>query len=174
MLDVAIAYNRFKFLGYEFLTWIWFVIEKQRDLFGKIEPELTSLDIGNRLVLENRNDDSVESIIIKGDDAGLEEGVLALKKGAMVKEINLIAKIGGSDWRFTIKGESFDFTNFKTPEPGRVETGDDIEGFILEKIYLYDKVLVIIDKFYETFLKLRLGEKWGDEVHISIKKWINE
>ncbi len=174
MLDVAVAYNRFKFLGYEFLTWLWFVIEKQRSIFSEIDSGLTSLDIGNRLVLENRNDDAVESIIIKGDDAGLEEGILALKKGAMVKEINLIAKIEGSDWRFTIKGDSFDFTNFKTPDPGRMETGDDLEGLILEKIYLYGKIVVIMDKFYEKFLKLRLGEKWNDEVLISIKKWINE
>ena len=28
MLDVAVAYNRFKFLGEEFLTWLWFVIDQ--------------------------------------------------------------------------------------------------------------------------------------------------
>ena len=32
MLDVSVSYNRYKFLGHEFLTWLWFLIEKDRKL----------------------------------------------------------------------------------------------------------------------------------------------
>jgi hypothetical protein len=30
MLDVSVSYNRYKFLGHEFLTWLWFLMEKNR------------------------------------------------------------------------------------------------------------------------------------------------
>jgi len=89
MLDVAVSYNRYKFLGYEYLTWLWFLIENNQDKIGEPDREPLSLQIGNRVVLENRQKDAVESITIKGDDAGLEEGILALRKGAVVTELNL-------------------------------------------------------------------------------------
>ena len=58
MLDVAISYSRYKFIGYEFLTWLWFVMENQPQLLRQVDNELVSLDVGNRMVLENnRNED---------------------------------------------------------------------------------------------------------------------
>ena len=53
MLDVAVAYNRYKFLGEEFLTWIWYVIEKNQNLLKSFDPDFVALEIGNRIVLEN-------------------------------------------------------------------------------------------------------------------------
>ena len=29
MLDISIAYNRYKYLGHEFLTWLWFIMENE-------------------------------------------------------------------------------------------------------------------------------------------------
>ena len=46
MLDIAVAYNRYAFLGYEFLTWLWFVVEKEPGLPATVEPEITALDSG--------------------------------------------------------------------------------------------------------------------------------
>ena len=102
MLDVAVAYNRFKFLGDEFLTWLWFIIENDPGYLKNMSPAKPSLEIGNRIVLENRHQQTVESITIKGDDANLEEGVLALRKGAVVTEMNLCLKSDDQEWRFTI------------------------------------------------------------------------
>ena len=92
MLDIAVAYNRFKFLGDEFLTWLWFVIEQDPAILKNIDPDLTSFEIGNRIVLENRGKDSVERITIKGENAHFEEGMLALTKGALVAELNLVCR----------------------------------------------------------------------------------
>ena len=33
MLDLAVAYNRYRFLGDEFLTWLWYTIENDPDVF---------------------------------------------------------------------------------------------------------------------------------------------
>jgi hypothetical protein len=174
MLDIAVAYNRYTFLGYEFLTWLWFVVEKDRDLLAAAEPELTSLAIGNRVVLENRVQEAVESITIKGDDAGLEEGLLALRKGAVVTELNLVYKVGEQEWRLTLKGESFNIANLKTPETGAIETKEEIEGFLLEKVYLYEKAVRLIDKLYGGFIRSRLSEEWNTQVLPRLKQWIHE
>jgi hypothetical protein len=132
MLDISVAYNRYKFLGNEFLTWLWFMIDQ--DKIGLLEPhkDLADLSIGNRVVLRNTTHNRDEVITIKGDGAGLEEGQTALKKGAVVTEINLVAKIGENEWRFNVKGESLNLSSVKPPETGRIETAEDVEDVVLE------------------------------------------
>ena len=75
MLDVAVAYNRFKFLGDEFLTWLWFVIDQDPSTLKRLDPELTSFEIGNRIVLKKRHKKAVERITIKGEGADLDEAI---------------------------------------------------------------------------------------------------
>ena len=173
MLDVAVAYNRFKFIGDEFLTWLWFVIEQDPAIFKGIDPDLTSFEIGNRIVLEKRKKESVERITIKGENANFEEGMLALNKGALVAELNLVCRTGEQKWQFTLKGESLNLSGFKTPKIAPLENPDDIEGAILEKVFLYDKILQFLEKLYKTFIKLRTSNNWQSRVVPLIKKWIN-
>ncbi|WP_246803994.1 hypothetical protein [Desulfosarcina cetonica] len=113
MLDVAVAYNRYKFIGNEFLTWLWFIIDANPDYLKTVDQTIVALNIGNRIVLENNSNDSSEIITIKGDDAGLEEGILSLRKGAVVIEMNLIYKTENQDWKFSLKGESLSFSGLK-------------------------------------------------------------
>ena len=54
MLDLSTAYNRYRFLGDEFLTWTWYLVETKPDVFRSADPDCTTLEIGNRVVLENR------------------------------------------------------------------------------------------------------------------------
>jgi hypothetical protein len=173
MLDVAVAYNRFKFLGDEFLTWLWFVIEQDPAIFKGIDPDLTSFEIGNRIVLEKRKKESVERITIKGENANFEEGMLALNKGALVAELNLVCRTIEQKWQFTLKGESLNLSGFKTPKIAQLESPDDLEGAVLEKVFLYDKILQFLEKLYKTFIKLRTSNNWQGRVVPLIKKWMN-
>lgn len=172
MLDISFAYSRYKFLGNEFLTWLWFIVENDREKLNKIEKDLVYLNIGNRIVLENKINDAVETITILGDDAGLEEGIISLEKGAVVTEINLLYKSGDNEWRFTIKGESMNISNLKIPETAVVESSEDIEGMVLEKAYLYEKITKLIDNLFNEFIKLRVSGKWSESVVPQIRKWI--
>jgi hypothetical protein len=114
----------------------------------------------------------VETITINGDDAGLEEGVLALKKGALVTEIHLRVSEEENEWQLTLKGESLNISNLKLPETGQVETKDDIEGAILEKKFLYEKIMDWLDGIFGYFIKIRISPEWTDGVVPRIKKWI--
>ena len=172
MLDIAVSYNRYKFLGHEYLTWLWFVIEKDQDEIKKLEQEPVFLQIGNRIVLVNRQKDTVESITIKGDDAGLEEGLLALRKGAVVTELNLSYKTGDQEWRFTIKAECLHMVGLKCPQTGSVESQEDLEGAVLEKVYLYDKAIQLTDNLFKQFMTLRVSEDWDKKVVPLIRQWI--
>lgn len=168
MLDIAVAYTRYKFIGYEFLTWLWFWIEN--DSGSDIAD--ADLRIGNRLVLENRAHDRKESITIIGDDAGLEEAILALQKGALVAELNLICTIKNQEYRFTVKGESFHITQLKTPETEAVQNSEDMEGALLEKIYLYEIAIKTMENMFKKFILIRISNSWNAKTVPSIQEWI--
>ena len=174
MLDISVAYNRYKFIGYEFLTWMWYVIEHDPAQLNHLIQENIKINIGNRIMLQNAVHDAVETITIKGDDAGLEEGVLALKKGALVTEIHLRVKEAENEWQLTLKGESLNICNLRLPETGQIENKDDKEGAVLEKFFLYEKIMGWMDAAYVLFIKKRLSSEWKDKDVPQIKKWIKQ
>jgi hypothetical protein len=174
MLDIAVSYNRYKFLGHEFLTWLWYVIEKERGGLENQEGKEASLEIGNRVVLENRRNEKLETITITGDDAGLEEGMVALRKGAAATELNLVYKENELEWRFNLKGESLGISSLRCPTTGPIENNEDLEGAVLERIYLYEKVVNLVENLYKQFIVIRLGPTWKSSVVRSMRKWMKE
>jgi len=172
MIDVSVAYNRYKFLGHEFLTWLWHMIETDKDALLEPSLEMDDIYIGNRVVLENSSHNRDEVISIKGDGAGLEEGLLALQKGAKVTEMNLVAKAGENEWRFSLKGESLNLSTLKPPETGNVEGEEDVEGAVLEKIYLYEKAVNLTGHLYRQFIKRRLSPEWETQTVRNMTVWI--
>ncbi|MFZ7124880.1 MAG: hypothetical protein ACOWWM_01850 [Desulfobacterales bacterium] len=174
MLDVAYAYRRYQFLGDEFLTWLWFVVDNRYALLREVDPEIDALEIGSRMVLQNRRaNEGIETLTIKGDNADLEEARLALKKGAMVSEIHLVYRAGEQEWQFSLKGESLNLSNLKTPETGRVESSDELEGAVIEKLFLYGKVTELIRELFRRFIRIRIANEWKDSEIPAIRKWLD-
>ncbi len=172
MLDVAVAYNRYKFLGEEFLTWLWYVIEKNQNLLKSIDRNLVALEVGNRIVFENRRKESAERITIKGESAGLEEGILALKNGALVTELNMVYRSAELVWQFTLKGESLNISSLNIPQTDLPESDEDLEGYVIEKLFLYDKSLQFLQNLFARFVKLRISNDWQSKDIAAIRNWI--
>lgn len=173
MLDIAVAYRRYQFVGDEFLTWLWYVIEKERPLLNNIDKEMASLEVGNRMVLVNRyRQDNDETVSIKGDGANMDEGLLAIRKGAMVAEINLLYRAADREWRFNLKGESLNFSSLRVPETGKVETREEIEGAVIDKIYLCERIVDLVNGLFAHFIKLRVSAEWSAKIVPAIRKWI--
>jgi len=174
MLDIATAYNKYKFLGNDFLTWIWFLIETNQNISSVLTSnDAVTLEVGNSIVLENKlGDKSKEKISIKGDQAGLEEGTTALKKGAFVTQINLICKINKDEYKFTIKGESLNITGLKTPKTDLSKNKEKIEGLVLEKTFFCFKIFKVIDTLFLKYLEQRTADEWNVKGLQDIKNWI--
>jgi hypothetical protein len=172
MLDLSTAYNRFRFLGDEFLTWTWYLVETKPDVFRSADPDCTTLEIGNRVVLENRRSKSVERISIRGDEAGLEEGKLALKKGALVTELSLVFKTGEHQWSFSIKGESLNVSSLKTPGPSQPQSQEEMEIFLIDRAGQLNKILLFVQNLYKIFIQARVANSWASKEVPAISKWI--
>jgi len=174
MLDIATAYNKYQFLGNDFLTWIWFLIETDQNISSLLElKDAVTLEVGNSIVLENKLGDQLkEKISIKGDQAGLEEGTTALKKGAFVTQINLICKINEDEYKFSIKGESLNLTGLKPPKTDLSKSDDEIEGLVLEKAFFCFKIYEVIDTLFLKYLEIRTADGQNSKGLQDIKNWI--
>lgn len=173
MLDLSVAYNRYRFLGDEFLTWLWYLVETDQGAFRAVDPDCLALEIGNRIVLENRRGKSIERITIRGDDAGLEEGKLSLRKGALVTELAFVFKTGEQQWQFSLKGESLNVSGFKTPGPALPQSAEEVEGFLLDKAHQFNKILSLLENLFKTFIQVRITGRWSSKVAPVIKKWFS-
>jgi len=174
MLDIATAYNKYKFLGNDYLTWIWFLIETDQNISSLLNyKDMITLTVGNSIVLENKlGNNSKEKITIKGDQAGLEEGTTALKKGAWVTQINLICKINEDEFKFTIKGESLNITGLKSPKTRLSKNEDEIEGLVLEKSFFCFQIFEVIDTLFLKYLEKRTSDNWNNKELQDIKNWV--
>jgi hypothetical protein len=172
MLDVAVAYSRYRFLGPEFLTWLWYAIETEPDAIKAAAMDRGVLTVGDRIVLENRLDQPAEQVTISGENADLGEGMLALKKGALVTELRLHYTAGDQEWRFSLKGDNLALTGLKTPHSAPVESPDEVEGAVVEKIGLCEVVVRLLDSLFLRFVKLRVSERWRHEAVSGMKAWI--
>ena len=172
MLDISVAYNRYKFLGCEFLTWLWFSIEQNPSDLMNTENPSGILSLGRKIKFENQRNNQMESVSVTGDNPDFKEGLTALKKGALVAELHLIYDENEHRWQFAVTGENINFSNIKHPETGPVETAEDNEGFILEKVYHYRKVFSYMDALYKKFVQLRLSQEWSVSIAPQLRKWI--
>lgn len=172
MIDIATAYNKFKFIGYEFLTWLWFVMENEPERVVVPDQMIRFAQVGSRIVLENPQMDRIERITAKGDPANYDTGMLSLQQGALVTEMSLLLKGDSHEWQFVVKGESLSVSNLKTPPTAPVETPEDVEGAVLEKAFLLEQGLAWVDHLFRFFIQQRISLTWQQRIVPDILSWI--
>lgn len=167
MLDTAIAYNKYKFLGNEFLTWLWYSISEHK-------LDMT-LEIGAKLIMENDRNDTVERLAITGELASFDEALLSLKKGGMVAEMQLLYfNDQNQKWTFSLKGEALSFTGLKLPESALMQSmqqdENDTEAKILDRMDLIEKICAVLEDLFGRFIHLRVSAAWN-QVALDIRGW---
>ena len=172
MLDIAVAFSRYRFLGPEFLTWLWYAIETDPDGIKAAAMGRGLLTVGDRIVLESSADQPAERVTITGENADLGEGIVALRKGALVAELRLHYMAGDQEWRFSLKGDTLALMGLKTPRSVPVESPDEVEGAVVEKVGLCDEVVRLLDSLFLRFIKLRVSERWREKAVPGMKAWI--
>lgn len=150
------------------------MMETHPEFFSGLDESTVVLSVGNRMVIENNFGDSKEVVSIRGTDVGLEEAFTALRKGALVTEMNIGCSIGDLQWQLSLKGESLNVSSLKTPETAATENRQDLEGAILEKIFLIQKIWNLLETVYAMFVRLRVSDDWQNATVAELKEWIRK
>jgi len=164
-----------RFLGQEFLTWLWYKSEERGGsvlLPGEGDIQLV---FEKHMLLESGEGESLERLICKGLQTELQEARTGLLMGKKLEQARIYLAKGDYEWRLTLGATLFEYRNIslpKTVSPNE-EAADPVawEAKVLERIGMSEELLHTMDQLFRLFLKIRTGEDWPQE-RTRLRVWI--
>jgi len=157
-----------RFLGQEFLTWLWYKSDERGGTIYLPSSGDILLVFEKHLLLEYGEGDTLEKLICQGLQSELQEARTGLAMGKKLEQARLLLRRGDYEWKFTLKGSTMEFRSVRLPKTmTQAEEGDDAaaaEGMVLDRIGLYEELLRTIDELFRMFLELRAGKDWPQEL----------
>jgi len=171
-MDLALAERENTILGQDFLTWLWHVTEARGGVFKDKDGREFHLRMEERLSVQGGDGEGMESASVKSPSGELTEARSGLRTGKKVNRAQLRFDRDPEAWQVTIKDSDFSLSGLKTPkvESGRNED-DDPDARVLEKLFLVETCLELLDSVYQEFLTVRLSSKWAEETR-TVAAWI--
>ena len=160
-----------RFLGREFLAWLWFETELFEtrfsiDGFGDCEVWLE-----RSLALESSGEREVEKSKLTGEaPSGRPEAREALRQGKLPTQAKLVVKRGEQDFSLVLDADTLGLSGVKIPA---LLKGEGDEPFY-ERIQLIEELEGAVEALYRSFLVLRLDASWGRTVMPAIRAWMRE
>ena len=159
-------------LGREFLTWLWHKSDARPDDFRDAENAPFQVVMGQRVVVQGGEGDTLETASVSGAFSPLREARFGLATGKKVTRATLNLEQDGLRWQLSLRAEDFAVSGLKTPKTDR-DDADDPDALLLERIYLMERCMALLDCLYAAFLRLRLSPQWADEAR-RVHTWMAE
>jgi hypothetical protein len=160
-----------KFLGREFLVWLWFeseTFEQKFSIEGFGECELW---LEKSLSLEALTEGGKEKATLAGvAPSGGPEAREALRQGKMPIKAKIAIRRDEQDFALTLDADSLGLSGVKIPALLKGE-GDDP---FYERMTFIEEIEGAIETLYREFLIVRLRDTWDKAVVPAIRAWMND
>jgi recombination associated protein RdgC len=167
-----------RFVGQEFLTWLWW---KSEERGGNVElPGYGDILVvfEKHMLLEYGEGESNEKCICSGLQSELQEARTGLVMGKKLEQARIQLVKGDYEFNFTMAAALMEFRNVKLPKTAGTEqeesgNPEETEGMILERIFLFEELVHIVNELLRVFLVIRTGgESWKQEL-AKIRGWVH-
>ena len=158
-------------LGQEFLTWLWYQSDIAPGAFVDKGGQPFSVSMEQRIVVQGGEGENLETTSVSGSLSPLREARLGLATGKKVTRALLRLEKEELAWQVTLKAEDFSFNSLKTPKVEKDNEDLDLDAQLLEKLYLMETCVDLLDTLFLRFLKLRLSPDWNNEIH-DVHAWM--
>ncbi len=159
-----------RFLGREFLTWLWF----ESDLFG---GELSATGVGllevnfeRQITLVGGPKGDEESKLKGVNPSATSEAREALRQGKLPTVARARLSKGERDFAFVFNADTLALSALKLPDV--VKEGVDEPFF--DRVELVEEIEAAIGALYADFLRLRTEAVWGDVVLPALMRWVRD
>jgi hypothetical protein len=166
-----------KFLGQEFLTWLWWKSEERGGSVSLPGKGDISIVFEKHMLLEYGEGTASEKLICRGLQTELKEARTGMFMGKKLEQARIRLEQDQYEWSFTLAAGMMEFRNVRLPKTAATE-GDaankkeEMEGMILERLYLFEELIRIVNALFRIFLQVRICSNWKDEV-VKIRQWVN-
>jgi recombination associated protein RdgC len=128
------------------------------------------------MLLEYGEGESSEKCICSGLQSELKEARTGLIMGKKLEQARIQLAQNDYEWNFTMAAAIMEFRNVKLPKTGPANEGGDSpeekEGMILERIFLFEELVRLVQALFRMFLEIRVSNDWKDEL-VKIRKWVH-
>ena len=154
-MDLVDLIESKRFLGHEFLLWLWFEADRGGGVFGLGDAGEVSVAFDDQLVLEAYLAETEQSRLSGGAPAESPEARSALRAGKRVSKAKLRLRRGDREFVFAVDAADFSFASVRVPA---VLKGEDER--LVERLALIDELMELWRALYREFLRLRLTDRW--------------
>lgn len=175
-MDLVDLITEKRFLGQEFLTWLWYKSEVRG---GSIElPGEGDITVvfEKHMLLESGEGESSEKIVCTGLQAELQEARTGLQMGKKLEQARIVIGHSNYEYSFTLGASLMEFRNVRLPkteatEQQSGENREEVEGMLLERIFLFEQLVRMVNSLFRLYLDHRLGSQWSEELE-KIRTWV--
>jgi len=175
-MDLVDLIQEKRFLGQEFLTWLWY---KSEERGGAVDiPGIGDVSVvfEKHMLLEFGEGESSEKVICRGLQTELKEARAGLLMGKKPEQARIRLARGEYEFNVTLTAATMEFRNIRLPKTvAASDERDDpesMEGRLLERISLFEELSSLINDLYRMFLAKRASDQWSEELQ-NIRQWIH-
>ncbi|THB74244.1 MAG: hypothetical protein D6B25_13800 [Desulfobulbaceae bacterium] len=167
-----------RFLGQEFLTWLWFKSEQRGGTINIPGTGDVIVVLEKHMLLEFGEGEYNERLVCTGLQSELREARTGLLMGKKLEQARVQLVKDSYEWNVTIAAGLFEMRNIRLPKTAATEQSgenkdQEMEGLILERLFLFEELYRLIHDLFRMFLEVRLGETWDQELR-SLREWIRK
>ena len=156
-----------RYLGNEFLLWLWFVLEVEEDFVALPDKSDVSVMLARTLVLDCPRAQSGRASIRSDAPTRLPEAARAIQAGKLPRQAGLIVVRHGQQFELTLQAETLAVSAAKLPA---LEEEDD-RALLEERVGQIRHLIETLDLLYEAFLQRRLSVNWSKELK-RVQRWL--
>ncbi|MFT5702218.1 MAG: hypothetical protein ACI8ZB_005129 [Desulforhopalus sp.] len=167
-----------RFLGQEFLTWLWWKSEERGGSIELVGEGDITVVFEKHMLLESGEGESSEKITCTGLQAELQEARTGLQMGKKLEQARILIGQGDYEYSLTLSGALMEFKNVRLPKTEATENDksanpEEVEGMILERVYLLEQIIRIINELFKMFLVIRVSQDWREEL-MKVRSWVEK
>jgi len=167
--EVKFLQTNRKFLGREFLTWLWFKSASQNHQITVTHYGSFQFYIDDKLIFAGSNSSVKESAFKGGAPAYAEEALSAFFSGKMIQEAKFVLQNKDYQWMFLVNADDLALRSVKLPALG----ADNVQSQHAQRIKLLHMLFDIFQSLYQDYLKLRMSDTIQEELSL-FKAWVQE
>lgn len=167
-MDLVTRIQRTRFLGREFLTWLWYRTDlAQGDAAFELGDRKVDLWFDARLTLEALGDVKEQNVVKSETPTETEEARASLQSGKQVREARLRLVADDKQWTMTVRADDLSIHGLKVP--GLITREEEEQ--LHERLSLMEEAEDLVDLLFARFLEVRLDDDaWRTEV-AAIREW---
>jgi hypothetical protein len=169
-MDLVDRIEGARFLGREFLVWLWYESEAREGVLPLSTGEACELWLEEQLTLVGNESEKTESKLKAAMPSASPEAKEALRQGKLPIKAKVRVCRGQQTWAFVLNADTLGLSGVKIPA---LLTEENDERFY-ERMDLVENIEAILEDLLGTFLVVRTSEAWGTTVLPAMRRWIHE